>query len=76
MGRVMAAKSIIIHVYEDVLVKSNTSQAIYGSLNESDLYGCLCLNICQFIAVFDNDGKVWFIGEGVSQRYLVGFEVL
>lgn len=30
----------------------------------------------QFIAVFDNDGKVWFIGEGVSQRYLVGFEVL
>lgn len=41
-GRVMAAKSIIIHVYEDVLVKSNTSHAIYGRLNESDLYGCLC----------------------------------
>lgn len=30
----------------------------------------------QFMKVFDSDGEVWSYGEGVSQRYLVGFEVL
>lgn len=44
MGRVLAVKRIIVHVYVDDVIKSNTSHAIYGSLNESDPYGCLCLN--------------------------------
>lgn len=34
VGRVMTAKSITIHVCEDVMIKSDPSHAIYGSLNE------------------------------------------